>query len=47
MITSELNRIAREEGMAPLFSSGLRKIRDGRTTTEEVLRALGAEAYVS
>lgn len=45
--TSELNKTAQEEGMAPLFTNGLRKIRDGRTTTEEVLRALGAEAYMS
>jgi type IV pilus assembly protein PilB len=44
--TSELNKIAREEGMVPLFRNGLRKIRDGRTTTEEVMRALGAEAYI-
>jgi type II secretory ATPase GspE/PulE/Tfp pilus assembly ATPase PilB-like protein len=45
--TTELNRIAREDGMIPLFKNGLRKIRDGRTTTEEVLRALGADAYSS
>ncbi len=44
--TRELNKIAREEGMIPVFKNGLRKIRDGRTTTEEVLRALGAEAYL-
>lgn len=44
--TSELNKIAREEGMTPLFTMGLRKIRDGRTTTDEVLRALGAEAFM-
>jgi type IV pilus assembly protein PilB len=43
--TTELNRIAREEGMVPLFRDGLQKIRDGRTTTEEVMRAVGAEAY--
>jgi type IV pilus assembly protein PilB len=44
--TSDLNKIAREEGMVPLFADGLRKIRDGRTTTEEVTRTLGAEAYL-
>ena len=44
--TRELNTIARQEGMVPLFKNGLRKIRDGRTTTEEMLRALGAEAYL-
>ena len=44
--TRELNKIAREEGMVPLFKNGLRKVRDGRTTTEEMLRALGAEAYL-
>jgi len=43
--TNELNRVACEEGMVPLFRSGLRQVRDGRTTIEEVLRALGAEAY--
>jgi type IV pilus assembly protein PilB len=45
--TTDLNKIARENGMVPLFKSGLRKIRDGRTTTDEVLRAIGAEAYGS
>lgn len=44
--TTELNKIAREEGMVPLFRSGLQKIRDGRTTTEEVIRVLGAEAHL-
>ena len=44
--TTELSKMAREEGMIPLFRSGLRKIRDGRTTTEEVIRALGAEAHL-
>ena len=36
---------ALEGGMVPLFKNGLRKIRDGRTTTDEVMRAIGAEAY--
>jgi len=44
--TSELNKTAREEGMVPLFRSGLRKVRDGKTTIDEVIRALGAEAYL-
>ena len=43
--TTDLNKIAREGGMVPLFKNGLRKIRDGRTTTDEVMRAIGAEAY--
>jgi type II secretory ATPase GspE/PulE/Tfp pilus assembly ATPase PilB-like protein len=44
--TKELDKVAREEGMIPLFRDGLRKIRDGRTTTDEVVRALGAAAYL-
>jgi type IV pilus assembly protein PilB len=42
---SELNRIARSEGMVPLFKDGLQKVRDGRTTIDEVIRSIGAEAY--
>jgi type II secretory ATPase GspE/PulE/Tfp pilus assembly ATPase PilB-like protein len=45
--TKDLNKIARTGGMIPLFTNGLRKIRDGQTTTDEVLRAIGAEAYGS
>ncbi len=44
--TNELTKVARDSGMIPLFRSGLRKIRDGRTTIEEVTRALGAEAHM-
>lgn len=45
--TKELNKTARTEGMIPLFQVGLRKVRDGHTTIEEVIRALGAEAYIT
>ncbi|UCD56884.1 MAG: type II/IV secretion system protein [Candidatus Hydrogenedentota bacterium] len=44
--TTELNKTAQEEGMAPLFRTGLRKVRDGRTTIDEVIRSLGAETYM-
>jgi type II secretory ATPase GspE/PulE/Tfp pilus assembly ATPase PilB-like protein len=43
--TNELHKIARAEGMVPLFKDGLRKVRDGHTTIEEVIRALGADEY--
>ncbi|GAB4347474.1 MAG: hypothetical protein Kow0099_29490 [Candidatus Abyssubacteria bacterium] len=43
--TNEINRTARAEGMIPLFRDGLRKVRDGRTTIDEVLRAVGTDAY--
>jgi type IV pilus assembly protein PilB len=42
---SELNRVARAEGMVPIFRDGLQKIRDGRTTMDEVVRCIGAESY--
>jgi type II secretory ATPase GspE/PulE/Tfp pilus assembly ATPase PilB-like protein len=42
---SELNRVARAEGMIPLFINGLQKVRDGRTTIDEVVRSIGTEAY--
>ncbi len=45
--TNELHKVAREEGMTPLFQNGLRKVRDGRTTTEDLIRSLGAEAYLT
>jgi len=44
--TNELHKTARAEGMIPLFQDGLRKVRDGRTSIEEVIRGLGAEAYL-
>ena len=34
--TSEIKRIAREEGMITLRESGLAKIRDGITTLKEI-----------
>ena len=37
----ELGRQARDEGMATLRQSGLRKIADGVTTVEEVVRETG------
>jgi type II secretory ATPase GspE/PulE/Tfp pilus assembly ATPase PilB-like protein len=44
--TTELNRVARVDGMIPLFEDGLRKVKDGRTSIEEVIRALGTDAYM-
>jgi type II secretory ATPase GspE/PulE/Tfp pilus assembly ATPase PilB-like protein len=44
--TNELHKTARAEGMVPLFRDGLRKVRDGYTTMEEVIRALGAQDYL-
>lgn len=44
--TTELNRVARADGMIPLFEDGLRKVRDGRTSIEEVVRGLGADVYL-
>ena len=44
--TTVLNKAAQTEGMVPLFRNGLRKVREGRTTVEEIMRALGTEAYM-
>ncbi len=44
--TNELHRTALADGMVPLFQDGLRKVRDGLTSVEEVMRGLGAEAYL-
>ncbi|RJP73893.1 MAG: type II/IV secretion system protein [Candidatus Abyssobacteria bacterium SURF_17] len=43
--TNELHRVARSEDMVSLFQDGLRKVREGVTSVEEVVRAVGAEAY--
>jgi type II secretory ATPase GspE/PulE/Tfp pilus assembly ATPase PilB-like protein len=44
--TTELHKIALSEGMIPLFEDGLRKVKDGRTSIEEVVRGLGADIYL-
>ncbi len=44
--TRQLNKEACKEGMVPLFQDGLRKVRDGRTSIDEVIRAVGAEVYM-
>jgi type II secretory ATPase GspE/PulE/Tfp pilus assembly ATPase PilB-like protein len=42
--TARLEAAAREAGFDPLIADGVRKVREGRTTIEEVVRALGGEA---
>jgi CheY-like chemotaxis protein len=37
----ELERVARETGMRPMYEVALEAVRDGRTTSEEVERVLG------
>ena len=42
--TRDLEQVARECGFAPLLLDGVRKVRAGRTTLAEVVRAVGLEA---
>ena len=44
MDTRGIQDAAREGGFEPLLADGIRKVKLGRTTIEEVVRALGAEA---
>ena len=37
--TSKLAELAKSEGMETLFENGMRKVADGVTTVEEILRA--------
>ncbi|MFH0911547.1 MAG: ATPase, T2SS/T4P/T4SS family [Planctomycetota bacterium] len=37
----ELSELAREEGMTTMFEDALRKVREGQTTLQEILRVLG------
>jgi general secretion pathway protein E len=37
--TAKLAELAKSEGMEPLFENGMRKVADGITTVEEILRA--------
>jgi general secretion pathway protein E len=37
--TGKLAELAKSEGMEPLFENGMRKVADGITTVEEILRA--------
>jgi general secretion pathway protein E len=37
--TGKLAELARSEGMETLFENGMRKVADGVTTVEEILRA--------
>ncbi|RJP20819.1 MAG: type II/IV secretion system protein [Candidatus Abyssobacteria bacterium SURF_5] len=44
--TNELYKVARSDGMVSLFEDGLRKVKDGRTAVDEVVRSLGTDVYM-